>query len=283
MSDEAVIRRVTRNFVPVALNLYTIRVEKSPAGDFFRAMQKQRPEQYQGIWIVSSEGKILSTQSKEPEKRETWAQALLSVIKDGLTAFGEVTPRNPEAIELLPDRGVGRREDGSIVLKVHTRLMLLGLDKRGLGEPTFDSVVLTATDLGKLEFPNLTAGSEFDVPLTVARKLHRVLSPSSDANTMPRADEVTEGKLSATVERVRGEIVYLNFKGKIAGIHTWEFDPHKGKKIPAEMTFTGVGTCEKKTGKLLSMTLIGDGRYRTFPPYEEVKKFGAVVEWRRKK
>ena len=41
--------------MPVALNLYEIKKAKGPGGDFFRAVQKQRPGQYQGLYLVDPE------------------------------------------------------------------------------------------------------------------------------------------------------------------------------------------------------------------------------------
>ncbi len=45
--------------MPVALNRNKIKEAKTPAGDLYRDIQKQRT-QYQGVWIVSPEGKVLS-------------------------------------------------------------------------------------------------------------------------------------------------------------------------------------------------------------------------------
>jgi hypothetical protein len=267
----------------VALNLYTIRKEKGPGGDFFRAVQKQRPAQYQGVYIASPEGKVLAAQAREPEKRETWARALVEVIEQGVTAYGGVMARKAGVIDLLPDRGIGRRKDGSIVLAVYARLMLLGLDKRGFGEPAIDSVVLTAEDRAQLESPDRKVGDHFEVGFTAVQKLHRVLSPFSDASTMPRANEVTRGSLSGKVVGISGDVAYLNLDGRITGVHTWEFDPNKGKKIHAEVTLAGVGSCDRKTGKLLSLLLLGDGRYRNMPPRADVVKYGTAVEWRLKR
>jgi hypothetical protein len=267
----------------VALNLYTIRKEKGPAGDFFRGVQKQRPAQYQGIYIVEPEGKVLASQGKEPPKPKSWTQDLLDVMEDAVRAHGGVTARKTDAIDLLPDRGFGRRADGSIVLAVYTRYMLAGLDRRGFGDSTLDSVVWSGIDRARVEFPGLATGDDFAVGTAVVRKLHRVLSPSSDANTMPRADEVTQAKLVGRVEAIRGGIAHLSFRGSIAGVHTVEFDPNKGKKIHAEMAFSGVGACEVKTGKLLSLTLLGDGRYRSYGAGDRFMRYGAVVEWRLKR
>ena len=34
---------------------------------------------------------------------------------------------------------------------------------------------------------------------------------------------------------------------------------------------------------LLSLLLLGDGRYRNYPPYDNVVRYGSVVEWRLKR
>ncbi len=283
LSDPRVIRGITRSCVPVAVPLYTVRKEKSPSGDFLRAVQKQRPDQYQGIFIVSPEGKVLSSQDRAPEKRDTWAQSLMGVIESGVGTYGPVTERKVEPVPLLPDRGAGRRKDGGIVLAVYTRTLHMGLDKRGFGDVTIDSAVLTDRDRQRFEFPGLKPGDELEVGTAAVRKLHRVLSPLSDCNTLPQADEVEHATLKCGVERIRGDIVELGFRGRIVGVHTWPFPPHKGKKIHAEVTLAGVGTCDRKSGKLLSLLLLGDGRYRNYPPYDQVTRYGAVVEWRLEK
>jgi hypothetical protein len=264
----------------VAVPLYTIRDEKGESGDFFRAVTKQRPDQYQGIYIVSPEGKVLASQAREPAKRETWARAIVDVIEDGVRAYGPISARKVPPLEFLPDRGVGRRKDGSIVLAVYTRTMHVGVDKRGFGDATLDSVVLADEDRGRLEFPDLAVGDDLPILKSVAKKLYPVLSPNSDCNTLPKADEVDGVKLSARVERVQGNVAYLHFQGRIGGVHTWPFPPHKGKKISAEVILAGIGSCDRKTGKILSLLLLGDGRYRNYPPYDNVVHYGAVVEWR---
>ena len=36
-----------------------------------------------------------------------------------------------------------------------------------------------------------------------------------------------------------------------------------------------------KSGKMLSLTLVFDGRFRNYAPYDSPARFGAVVEWAR--
>ena len=70
MSNEPVIRRISESFVPVALNLYKIREVKDAAGEFFRAVYKQTPNRYQGLWIVSAEGKVLASHQQMNDYRD---------------------------------------------------------------------------------------------------------------------------------------------------------------------------------------------------------------------
>ncbi len=278
----AVIRKVTRNFVPVALNLYKIRKAKGPGGDFFRAVEKQRPKQYQGLYAVSPEGKVLSTQDRFLE-RGPWVRAVRQTIDEALEAFGPVTPRDPEPADLCPDRGRGVRKDGGIVLAVYTRPMLFGLERRGLGEVVIDSAALTEDERLSLTLDEFHPESRWTVPAATVRALHRVLSHTSDSSNLARRDEVARASLTGRVVRIRRGIAYLRYSGTLVGAHVWPHGANKGKVVRAEVTFVGAGTALAKTGKLLSLTLVGDGRYLGSAPYRDVIRYGAVVEWRGKK
>jgi hypothetical protein len=281
LSDESVIASVRKNVVPVALNLYEIRKAKGSAGEFYQKVAKQTPSQYQGLYVVNADAKVLARRGAQP-KQGSWARDTLAMLDEGIEAFGEVTPRKFRLVDPRPFRGVGVRDDGSIVLAVYTRPMVLGLDKRGLGQPAIDSIVLTKNERTSLTLSEADTDSAWQLPAQVARAFHRVLSPTSDANNLARRDEVTKAAIKGSVDRVRNGIAFLSFTGQIAGEHVWEFDPHKGKKIRAEVKLRGVGTAEAKSGKLLSITLVGDGTYRHHAPYDDPSKYGAVVEWRLK-
>lgn len=283
LSDERVVRVVKRDVVPVAVNLYKIREAKGAAGDFFREVQKQKPEMYQGVYVVDPDGKVLAVQSREPEKPKSWAGDLLEVLADGVKAYGTVTPRKAKWVDPQPFRGVGTTDDGGVVLAVTTRWMLLGLEKRGLSKPTFDSVELTDAQAQSLSLAESPKGTTWQVPAGVVKQFHKVLSATSDKSSLPRANEVTDAKLEGRVERVADGVAYLTFAGKVSGSHLGDLDPNVGKRNYSEMALTGVGTCEEKSGKLLSLLLVGEGVYKAFPPYDEARKFGAAVEWRRKR
>jgi hypothetical protein len=194
LSDKEVISRVSQSYVPVALNLYEIRKAKGSAGEFYTKVAKQRPTQYQGLYVVTAEGKVLASRGAQPSKG-TWEADTLKMLDEGIEAFGDVKSRKVKAIDPYPERGVGVRDDGSMVLAVYARPMVLGLDRRGLGAVAIDRVVLTKEEKSKLTLPDGVEDATWTVPLRVVDALHRVLSPSSDANMLARRGEVTKATL----------------------------------------------------------------------------------------
>ena len=266
----------------MAVNRELISTEKSSVGDLYRDIQKQRPNQYQGIYVIDPKGKVLANQAEPPKDEKLWAKDLRDRIDSGVKAYGEVTQRRATKFTALDDRGKGTRADGSAVLAVTIRYMHLGLDKRGIDGLTLDSVVLTSEHLSAFGVAKAKTGMTWKVPTTDAQHLHKVLSPNSDPNTLARADEVTVAKLEGKVERVSRGIAYLRFTGRISGTHVWIFPPNKGKEIHGDAKLDGVGTCDAVTGKLRSIILVGMGEYRHHPPYDNVVKYGAVVEWKAK-
>lgn len=274
--------KIRRNFVPVALNLYTIREAKGPAGDFFRAVQKQTPELYQGLYVVQPDTKVLATHGKALDPVAKWTQAVHAMLDEALRLTGPLPARTETNGDVDRSRGRGLDKDGNAILAVYTRPMVLGLDRRGLGDHAVDSVRFTKADLAAFSLPvDPKVGLTWKIPADTVRKLHKVLSPNSDANTLARADEVVDATLKARIVRLTDRVAHLRIDGHISGIHTWQFDPNKGKKIRAAVGLLGVARVDTQTGQLLGFTLVGEGLYSHFPPYDEASKYGAVVEWQR--
>lgn len=281
LSDKEVISKLSENYVPVALNLYLIREAKGTAGDFFRKFHKQRPKQYQGLYVVTAEGKVLANRAEQPAKG-SWAADTLKLLDEGLDAFGAVTPRKPKATTPNAEHGLGLRDDGSIVLATYVRPMTLGLDKRGLGPLVIDRITLTKDEVKSLTLANGVQDATWRVPAETATALCRLTSPLSDTNWLAKRDEVSKAFLRGKIDRKSGGTSYLSFTGTVASAHVFQLDPHKGKQVKAEVTLRGAGTMESRSGKLLSLVLVGEGRFRNYPPYDQESKYGAVVEWRLK-
>ena len=278
MSNEKVIKLISANFVPVAANRYNYAEAKTPAGDLFRAIMKQRPTQYQGILLVSPDGKVLAAHQNFKDEK-TWPLEVRTALEEGLRTFGPVTPRKAERVELNPWRGVGVRPDGSVELAVVVRQMIQGRTN-GLG--AYDNITLDAKSLAAFAPKEAKPGSKWDLPDDVAKRFSRCLSSTSDQSTMPKPDEVTACEFHAMVQSVENDIATIAYRGQLAATHKEPFKP--GKIDYAAANFRGFGTYDVKKGQLLSLTILSDGNYRLFPPYDKELSFNSGgVEWRREK
>jgi hypothetical protein len=198
--------------VPVALNLYVIREAKDAAGDFFRSVQRQH-DHYQGIWIASPEGKVLSSlktvkpdgTAYVPDTTEAWTQAVLLALDDGIKAFGPVERRCVERTDPLPFRGCGCRPDGSVMLAVTDRWMpdrgVKGVpnDPAHKAAASFDSFTLTSAEWATLAPPKTTDGHEWTVPEVTARKFCALLSTRDKIFRDPK--EVTAVRIAGRCNR----------------------------------------------------------------------------------
>lgn len=257
--------------MPVALNLYKIREQKDEAGDFFRSAQKQK-DQYQGLWIVSPDGKVLAAHH-DVKDQKNWASEVLDVLDAGQKAFGSVTPRTVQAVNPLPYRGAGVRPDGSVTLALYTRHVFSG---KAEGWPVHDSITLDKKDTATLTPAKAAKGEEWQLTETVARQFCRCLSPTSDQSTMPRPEEVTEVRILGRVEEIKDGVATLTYRGKIAAAHLY-----LGKTSYGDGKVNGVGRYDVKRGELQSLTWVVDSIHRPAPPYDEPRTIAAVVEWKR--
>jgi hypothetical protein len=240
----------------VALNLYHIRVERTPAGDFFRSIQRQRPAQYQGLYLVTPDGKVLASHQ-------------------------DFKPRPHQAVNSLPYRGLGTRADGSITPAVSIRYMFSGTRREGLSAVVLDSLTLTREDQAALAPPKKDLGTIWTVPEGVSRKFFPVLSPTEMLFRDPH--EVTAVRISGKVRSVENGIVQVIYEGQIAGVHHGTADEgKKGKTCRGEARLiSGVAALDAGTGKMRSMTLVFSGMFSGFAPYDKpANPYGAVVEWR---
>ena len=287
------IRLISDNFVPVALNLYVVRVDKGPAGDFFRKLQQQLPQQYQGLYLCSPDGKLLEKKtlwSKDAGK--SWSESVLQGLQEGLQAFGPVTPRHGSS-DYLAHRGTGLDADGGVILSVSTKLLLVpqlpadlaDLNSSAIPAMGHDRILLSRAEQATLAPSRVAEGTSWVVPETTARKFFPVLDNWDKRFRKP--EEVTAVRLAGRVRAVRHGIAYLNYEGHLAGTHVWprEAGPAlAGKRLGSDMKLlAGVGACDAKSGELLSITLVFEGRAgrpgEARTPGQE-GHYGAVVEWR---
>jgi hypothetical protein len=254
----------------VAVNLYKVRRAKDPGGELFRSAQRQK-DQYQGLWLLSPEGKVLSGHH-DVKDHKSWPQEVLDALDAGLKAFGPVRPRRVKPTDPLPHRGVGAGPDGAVTLAVYARYLHQG--KRD-GPAVIDSLTLPAGQWRAFIPPEATAGTEWTLPEAVARQLCRGLSPSSDQSTMPRPGEVTAVRLSGRVVEVKEGVARVRYQGEIAARHTYE-----GKASHGQARVMGSGSYDVKAGRMRSLLLLLEGTHRSPPPYDKAaRETGAVLEW----
>jgi hypothetical protein len=270
-----VIDFVRRNTVPVALNLYVIRKQKGAGGDFFRAVQKQRPRQYQGLYLVAPDGKVLASHQNF-KSYKTWPEEVLADLEPGLKAFGPVKPRAARRHDPLPRRGSGVADDGTATLAIYLRYSVARVPLKELPNPTIDSLALSAEELARLAPPKPEAGAAWTLPEALARRFSRVLGPGNE-DTMPRPHEVTAQKLAGKVLAVEGGVAVLEYEGTLAGSHLTQAK----KRTHAEAKLTGAGRYDVKARRLLSLVWVFDGVYQGPPPYDEARPYSGVVEWGR--
>src|SRR5947209_17545643 len=162
-------------------------------------IQRQRPAQYQGLYLVAADGKVLASHQNF-KSHKTWPREVLADLRPGVKAFGDIKPRAVEPADPLPERGVGLRTDGGVCPAVFLRYAVKNIPLRELPNPTIDSLVLTADELKELAPARTEAGAEWRLSEALGRKFSRVLGPG-DEDTMPRPGEVTAvrfvGKVTA--------------------------------------------------------------------------------------
>ena len=294
MSDQAIIGRVTTDFVPVAVNLYKVRDAKDAGGELFRSVQRQK-DQYQGIWIISPQGKVLAGHH-EVKSHETWVQEVMETVNAALKVFGPVSPRQVKFADPLPFRGRGVQPGGSVCLAIYGRQMLGGGRQnvpvgvaasrfwlwdgalRPDGPPVIDSLTLAAKEWAALAPPRTEVGATWSVPEAVAREFCRLLIPSSDQSSMPRPKDAKLARLTGTVESVEDGLARIRLAGAWEAVHLQEGDAKRPLRGAA--TAEGIAVFDLKQHAIQSVLLVFSGSYGR-PGDEAVCAAGAVVEWRR--
>jgi hypothetical protein len=179
---------------------------------------------------------------------------------------------------------VGTGPDGGVTLAVTDRWVFVkDLSKDAprdtLGATVLDSIALTADEWKGLAPAEARPGGAWTVPEATARKFFPLLSTGD--STFRGVKEVTSVRLAGRVERVEGGVAYLTYEGQLAATHVGTKDEGKeGKECSSEARLLGgVGVYDVKAGRMAALTLVYDGRFRAYAPYDAPKRFGAVVEW----
>jgi hypothetical protein len=275
LSNDEVIHRVSTMFIPVAVNLYEIRKDTGPAGNLFRAIQRQL-DQYQGFWIISPEGKGLAKYhdwTGDPAVPEN--KRVPMTLEAGLKAFGPVSPRNVQPTDLLPYRGKGVQSDGKVTLALYGRLMAQG---RPDGPMMLDSVTFGGGDWASFAPPAKTTDPEWTVPEKIARNLARSLLSPGDSGGVFRAEDVLQAELRAKVESIEDGKARIRLTGtwKAEGLYGGE----KGHPYGASATGDGIALYDLEKKSMRSLILVLNGQVgKTSEIVKGGRETGGVVEW----
>src|SRR5262249_55636163 len=140
----------------------------------------------QGLWVVTTDGKVLGFHYHRAKPGESyadgqrrWVDDTLGMLRDAAKEAGPPEPRDLKAKpEGLSGGGRGRAPGGGARLAVS----VIGLrGGRQEGPPVVDSIRLSADEWAAFAPPEgAKAGREWELPEAVARRFAPALSPMTD-------------------------------------------------------------------------------------------------------
>ena len=271
------------NFVPVAVNLSKIRRDPT-TGDWFRSIQRQQ-DQYQGIWVVSAEGKVLAPDhsfrrwaptATAREIFDTQKRDMLEMAQASLKTFGPVKSRQVKPQEQLPNRGVGVKPDGKVDLAIYRRKLHNG---KSDGPGLRDTLPLSKEEWAALAPPRPAAGTEWVIPAAVARKMVRALCTNTfgTPEALPGPGDAKVAELRGTVESLEDGRARVRFTGTFEAIKELKDEPQLSYRGAASAT--GLAVYDVKDKTIASLLLYLQGTSESWPKATGKHDLGAVIEW----
>ena len=241
--------------------------------DWFRSVGRQK-DQYQGVWIVSPDDKVLAGDDYGYKD----APKLLAGMDAALKAFGPVEPRKARRQEPFPFRGVGVRPDGNVDLALYRCYLHQGKPD---GPHLRDTLSLKKEELTALTPPRLVAGAEWVIAEDVARKLVRPFCLNTLGGDMPGPEDAKVARLTAKVEAVEAGRARIRLTGTFEAVKLFK---EESLSFRGTATAAGVALFDVKEKTLTSVLLVFQGEYHqgARPQTQKGRPFGAVAEWQRK-
>jgi hypothetical protein len=296
-----VIRRVAQSFVPAAINLYQVRQATNGSRELFLSIQRQK-DQYQGVWILSPDGKVLAGQQDYKDFKHA-ARELLATIDASLAAYGPVKPRHVQPATtlsaetlsaFLPFRGKGVRPHEQVDLALYVRQVLGGGREtipagveagrawlwdglyRTDGPCVIDTVSLSSAGWRAFVPKIVQPGARWSVPEKVAREFARLLTACSDQSAMPRSEDAKLASIECVVESVSNGQARIRLSGRWEMVHAIEGD--KRRLLFGVASARGIAVYDVAADSLRSFLLLFDGTVRHGPAGPPTRT-GAVAEW----
>ena len=143
--------------MPVALDHRKDGEFKKGGAAFWSSVSEQTGGQYIGLWVVTSDGRVLSSSGGPMAEPSAWTERVLADLRSGTEKFGTIAPRHVPAGS-NPGWGLGTRADGSVALAVSNKLILARdlsakLRPNEIGELKIDSVTLSGDEVDSQAAP----------------------------------------------------------------------------------------------------------------------------------
>jgi hypothetical protein len=257
MNNEAVIRRISENFVPVAVNIYRMR-GKGPASKLFQSVQKQKYS-YQGVWIVGPAGNVTLMGLGE-KNLEVRIKRFIDDLDRTVKAFGPMKPRSVKWQEPLPWRGIGVQPDGKVTLALYVRHCSARewetfTPPKSL--PGIDSITFDAKEWAAFTPAKVQVGAAWNIPHAVVRKFNRGVDGIWDVSVKPEHAKVAQ--LKAVVETVDRKQARLRLTGKVESSWIKPFNNPKKKTTYAWCDLEGIALYDVEKKALCSILLLFRG------------------------
>jgi hypothetical protein len=283
LCDPGVVEILRTSFVPVAIDL---RIDEhreplQPGSEAAAQAQAQRKllkawgglDQHRpiGLHVVLPDGKVIAQYAcRWVASGERPVREMVDFLKEALSRTSPVAERKAELKPLNPDRGTGKRPDGSIRLAVVVRALESG--KAMNHRPVFESAYLSATQLKALAPPEAKLGARYTIADAVARQFSTVLTDDGDDVFTIRPKEATVVQLQAEVVAVCETSIEVRIAGDLAGKRS-----SSERIVAAQAKVQGLLTFNRKL-ELQNVLIVTDGLYRS-PWAHQVHTVGGLLEW----
>ena len=235
----------------------------------------KQKDQYQGVWIVSPDDKVLGG----GDFGYGDAPKMLDSLGAALKVLGPVQPRRAERREPYPFRGIGVRPDGNVDLALYRCFLHLGKTD---GPHLRDTLHLKKEDWATFTPPKLVAGTEWLIAKDLARKMVRPFCLNTMGGDMPGPDDAKVAQLTAKVEAVEDGRARIRLTGTFEAVKLFK---EKNLSFRSTATAAGLAEFDVKERTLSSFLLVFQGSYQqgAQPATQKGRPFGAVAEWQRKR
>jgi hypothetical protein len=271
-----VVRFVCENFVPIAVDKQQL-IHAAGAREKY-AEERKLIEKFTGGKTGHLAVRLLTPEGESLTEKEIFrmpsASDVLATLRDAVARFGPVTRRAVKSSWQPADKGVGVRSDDSVRLSLTVR----HTDRRDeVGQPVFDSIILTKEQWQSILPPNRAGGATYDIAESTVREFTRAVTATSDVSNLIRPKELTTARLAGVVQAAEEGRFQVRLTGELAGERKYVNGP---EMLPGRTRLDGMLWLDG-AGRPERLLLVGEGTFK-MPWDKSPRPTAAVVEWRAK-